>query len=489
MKIFYILMFLSLWSLGLVFLFHRRRSQLWIALTLLLGGAASYAFAMHLTIMPVVHGAEWLPETVSRWLYLTTVVAMNIHFYLLPFTFFMGGLWLNESMGLRLKQGLSVIGFVGALALLLAHLRFEPWNTFEVERFRYWDGIYVVLGCYFYYRAYAREKDVQLRRVRRRILLFPVIMIWAYTSDYLGFESLKLGWWSLELESNGMWHGNVIVILGAVSLILFYTVRYGFLGIKLRIERERLDYSIRTLTMGVSILNHTIKNEIQKIDYLAEKCGVLLQSGQTGKAVHTIEQVHGLTRHLLHMVNRIKDKAEDVVLDEGEYEVGSLMDSVIQSAATLVENRPVSLSAEYGADGRLVCDAVHISETLSNLIRNALDAMPSGGTITLRSAASRRDFRIEVSDTGNGIPQEYMSKIFEPFFTTKKNALNYGLGLSYCSSVLSKHGGKLTVLSEPGKGTTFILHFPAIRFRPSHPSRRLKETGKLRAWADRANPS
>ncbi|WP_059040794.1 sensor histidine kinase [Paenibacillus rubinfantis] len=489
MKFLYILMFVSLWSLGLIFLFHRRRSNLWIALTMLLGGAASYAFAMHLTIMPVFKGAEWLPESVSRMLYLSTVVAMNIHFYLLPFAFFMGGLWLNESMRTRLKQGLSFLGFVGAMALLVTHLRLEPWNSFEVERFRYWDGIYVLLGCYFYYRAYARERDPQLRRVRRRTLVFPLIMCWAYTSDYLGFESLKLGWWSLELDSNGMWHGNVIVILGAVAVILFYTVRYGFLGIKLRIERERLDYSIRTLTMGVSILNHTIKNEIQKIDYLAEKCSALLQSGHTGKAAHTIEQVHGLTRHLLHMVNRIKDKAEDIVLDEGELEVGSLIDSVIRSAATLVENRPVTLSSEYEADGRLICDAVHVSETLSNLIRNALDAMPSGGAITLRSAVTRRDFRIEVSDTGNGIPHEYMSKIFEPFFTTKKNALNYGLGLSYCSSVLSKHGGKLTVTSEPGKGTTFILHFPLVRYRPTNPSRRLKAASKLRAWADRANPS
>ncbi|MNW64762.1 CAI-1 autoinducer sensor kinase/phosphatase CqsS [compost metagenome] len=91
---------------------------------------------------------------------------------------------------------------------------------------------------------------------------------------------------------------------------------------------------------------------------------------------------------------------------------------------------------------------------------------PEGGCIELRTSVARREFRIEVKDNGAGIPQEYLAKIFEPFFTTKKNALNYGLGLSYCTSVMSKHGGKLTVAeSTPGEGTTIVLHFPAYKYK------------------------
>lgn len=468
MKIIYILMFLSLWSLGLFFLFHRTRRNIWIALTILLGGSASYAFAMHLSIMPHLVHAQWLNVSISHFLYLSTVVAMNIYFYVLPSVFAMGGLWLNDHMSLRLKWMISGGLLLGAGALLTDHLLAESWNSFEVNRFRLWDGVYIALGCFFYYLAYFREHDPSLRRIRRRTLLFPMVMLWAYTSDYVGFERLKLGWWSFELESNGMWEANFIVILGTVAIILFYTLRYGFLGIKLKIERERLDHSIRTLTMGVSILNHSIKNEIQKIDYLAEKSRKQLQAGHSEKAVRTIEQVHGLTAHLLNMVNRIKEKAEDIVLDEEDYDIRTLIDSVVQSASTLVENKPVILTARYEAEGRLVCDAVHIRETLSNMIRNALDAMPpNGGKITLRTTATRKEFRIEIKDNGAGIPQEYLSKIFEPFFTTKKNALNYGLGLSYCTSVITKHGGSLSADSEPGIGTTFVLHFPAFRFRAS----------------------
>ncbi|MNK26828.1 Sensor protein FixL [compost metagenome] len=469
MRIIYVLMFLSLWTLGIIFLLSRTRGNVWLGLTILLGGSASFAFAMHLSIMPMIQDAEWLHPVLSMILYASTVIAMHIYFYVLPYVFFMGGLWLNQGLSSRLKMVLSLAVLPGPLVMLAIHLTAEPWNSFSLSWFRWWDGAYVLMGCVFYYLAYFREMNPERRRsLRRAMLIFPTVMVWAFTSDYVNFDSLKLGMWSFELDSNGMWQANFIAILGTVGLILTYSIRNGFLGIKLRIERERLDHSIKTLTMGVSILNHSIKNEIQKIDYLAEKCSTLIRSGQSVKAASTIDQVHNLTGHLLHMVNRIKEKAEDVVLDEDLHDVRSLVESVMDSARTLTENRPVELSARYEAEGTLKCDAVHIRETLSNLIRNALDAMPeSGGEITLKTAMTRREFRIEVRDNGAGIPKEHLSKIFEPFFTTKKNALNYGLGLSYCSSVMSKHGGKMmAAVNEYGAGVTLTLHFPAFKFKP-----------------------
>ncbi|WP_058301128.1 sensor histidine kinase [Gorillibacterium timonense] len=487
MKYLYILMFVSLWSLGLFVLFHRTRTTLWIGLTLFLGGFASFAFAMHLTLIPLI-GTDWMPVPVSFLLYGLTVIAMHIHFYLLPYVFSMGGLWLNETISVRRKQLLSILLFLGTVALLAQHLILEPWNSFHVALFRWWDGLYVALGCFFYGLANFREKNELRRTSRRQVLLFPVIMVWAYASDYVGFDSLKLGWWSFDLQSNGMWQSNFIAILGAVYAILFFIVRYGFLGVKLRIERERIDYSIRTLTMGVAILNHSIKNEIQKIDYLAEKSITLIHTGQSEKAIHSLEKVHGLTAHLHHMVNRIKEKAEDVVLDESENEVREIIDPVIASSRTLMEEGPLSIFVRYEAEGVLKCDPVHIRETLSNLIRNAMDALPhGGGTIELLTTATRREFRVEVKDNGEGIPPEHLAKIVEPFFTTKKNTLNYGLGLSYCNSVMSKHGGRLAVAeSVPGKGTTMVLHFPVKRFKARVPSLTFSRESKR---LDPLNPS
>ncbi|MEF2967462.1 HAMP domain-containing sensor histidine kinase [Paenibacillus sp. M1] len=477
MRIIYILMFLSMWSLGLFILFHRTRSNIWIGLAILLGGSASYAFSMHLSIMPLFADAGWMPVFLSRLLYLSTVVAMNIYFFILPYVFSMSGLWLNEKLSSLQKWIWSALLFPGTVLLIADHLQSGRWNYLEMSRFRWWDGLYIAVGCIFYGLAYFREKNGPKRQSQRRTLLFPLVMVWAFMSDYVGFDVLELGWWSFNLHSNEMWRANFIVILATVAAVLFFTLRHGFLGIKLRIERERIDYSIRTLTMGVSILNHSIKNEIQKIDYLAEKARTLISAGQADRAVQTIGQVHGLTAHLLQMVNRIKEKAEDVTLDQSDHDVRELLEEVIASSRTLTEGGSVEIAATYGAEGRLTCDGVHLRETLSNLIRNAIDAMPGDGVgaVRLHTSLVRREFRIAIADNGIGIPQEYLIKIFEPFFTTKKNALNYGLGLSYCSSVMSKHGGRLSIArSEPGKGTTIMLHFPRYKFKPVSSSQSIK---------------
>ncbi|MGO4542690.1 sensor histidine kinase [Paenibacillus sp. 2TAB19] len=469
MKFLYILMFLSMWSLGIFFLFRRTTSNFWIAQTFLVGGMASYTFSMHLTIMPYFVDAAWLPELLSRLLYLSTVVAMNLYFYVLPYVFCMSGLLLNEKISLAWKRGWTILLFVGMAVLFGDHLINEPWNTFELHLFRLWDGLFVAFGCVFYMLAYVRERKGARGNSQRRTLVLPVVMLWAYVSDYMGMDYLQLGWWTFELRSNGVWHANVVIIFALFAAMLFFSIRYGIFGLKLRIERERLDYSIRTLTMGVTILNHSIKNEIQKVDYLAEKSVQLLVSGKQEHAVQTISQIHGLTSHLLHMVNRIKEKAEDIELDVSTLEIRELIEAVTASSRPLTESRAVRLTTSYETYGKLIGDEVHLKETLSNLIRNALDSISGeGGEIRLHTSYARRELRIDVIDNGAGITPEDLSRIFEPFYTTKKNALNYGLGLSYCRGVMAKHGGKLTVAaSELGKGTTFRLHFPRHKFKPS----------------------
>jgi len=95
-----------------------------------------------------------------------------------------------------------------------------------------------------------------------------------------------------------------------------------------------------------------------------------------------------------------------------------------------------------------------------NIILNARDAMKSGGTVTIFTKDAGNCIETVVSDTGEGIAPEHLSKIFDPFFTTKPVGKGTGLGLSICYGIIESHQGKIMVKSEVGKGTTFTILLP-----------------------------
>ncbi|MEK3883509.1 HAMP domain-containing sensor histidine kinase [Paenibacillus sp. PL2-23] len=467
MGVLYVVMCLSLWTMGIVFLVYGVRRNFWIAMTLLTGGMASFVFWIHLTIMPRILSMDILSPFWSGWLYDITVAAMTIYFYAFPFAAAMGGLWLGALRSRKARLLATAAMALPSAGLFFLHLQQGAWNSFTVSDFRWWSGICFLFGAVMYAVSVMREADSYEKRSKRRVaVLFTIGTLWAFVSDFIGFRELTLREWSFELESNGTWQLNVIVIMALVSAIIYSTAKYGFLGVKLRLERERLDSSMRALTMGVSILNHSIKNEIQKINYLTEKTQDYIAAGQLERSQQTIEQVHAVTAHLLSMVGRIKDKADDMVLKEEAVSVDTLLAGVLRSMAPIMEQRSVRVELNMEEGGELLCDAMHLAETLSNLIHNAVDAMAeTGGALRIRSFRLKKHYILEVKDSGSGIPKEHLARIFEPFYTTKKNTANHGLGLSYCLSVMRKHGGDLRIEeSELGKGTTIWLMLPAKRY-------------------------
>jgi len=107
---------------------------------------------------------------------------------------------------------------------------------------------------------------------------------------------------------------------------------------------------------------------------------------------------------------------------------------------------------------RIAADPELLHRALSNLVLNALDAMPSGGTLTLRSRRENQKVVVEVADTGSGLTPEECERIFTPYYTSKQHGT--GLGLAIVQSVISDHQGRINVRSEPGKGSTFVIELP-----------------------------
>jgi two-component system, NtrC family, sensor kinase len=101
-----------------------------------------------------------------------------------------------------------------------------------------------------------------------------------------------------------------------------------------------------------------------------------------------------------------------------------------------------------------------LQQVLLNLTLNACEAMPKGGTITIRTRCWDETIVVEVVDTGCGIKPEYLDKLFEPFFTTKPVGKGTGLGLAVSFGIVEQHGGTLEVETQEGKGSTFRIKLP-----------------------------
>jgi two-component system nitrogen regulation sensor histidine kinase NtrY len=108
--------------------------------------------------------------------------------------------------------------------------------------------------------------------------------------------------------------------------------------------------------------------------------------------------------------------------------------------------------------GTIAADPDLLHRALSNLVLNAMDAMPDGGTLTLRTRRADGKVIVEVADTGSGLTPEECERIFTPYYTSKQHGT--GLGLAIVQSVVSDHGGRIGVQSEPGRGTTFVIELP-----------------------------
>jgi two-component system, sporulation sensor kinase E len=109
-------------------------------------------------------------------------------------------------------------------------------------------------------------------------------------------------------------------------------------------------------------------------------------------------------------------------------------------------------------------DAAQIKQVLVNLIKNAMQAMTKGGTLSLQTGEGAEGVWVSVGDTGGGIPQDQLNRIFEPFYTTKKKGS--GLGLMIVQRVLRAHGGRIDLESKVGRGTTFRIWLPLHEPKP-----------------------
>jgi two-component system NtrC family sensor kinase len=149
-------------------------------------------------------------------------------------------------------------------------------------------------------------------------------------------------------------------------------------------------------------------------------------------------------------------------LDEGERKHASLRDCV-ESVLTILAHRTsakIRVSTQFQEPDLVDCYPGILNQAIMNLIANAIDAMPEGGSLEVSTQLDERSYAIRISDSGGGIPAAVRDRVFEPFFTTKPVGQGTGLGLSITYAIVQKHGGMLELSDAPAGGTTATLRIP-----------------------------
>lgn len=226
--------------------------------------------------------------------------------------------------------------------------------------------------------------------------------------------------------------------------------------------------SLGTLTAGLA---HEIRNPLVAIKTLTQLLPERIDDEEFRN--HFLSIAAGEVERISHLVNELLDFARPSTPKLEMEDINSILDGMILLVSTESRKKNLHIEKEYTPDlPSIKVDREQIKQVFLNILLNAIEATPEGGSITVRTRSFLKPggkvyLQVEFKDTGCGIAQEYIEEIFNPFYTTKPTGS--GLGLSISNQIVRDHEGYIDVESQIGKGTSFFINLP---LEQEHPKRR-----------------
>ncbi|MFK7691388.1 sensor histidine kinase [Paenibacillus sp. HJGM_3] len=404
------------------------------------------------------------------WILLLDGWLSSIGHYGTPYSILIFGLVFADVPKSPLKKRLSKLLFFAPVVAMYLMYPVYPELQADYKVLSLWVTPYIIGSNLIMIVSTWREKRPAIKSQK----LLTTIVVVPMTSF-----ALITNIWLEAVGIVGVWNYNPWIIGAQFLLFVYIAIRYGFLGVQVRVEKQRRDSTMKAVASGTLLLNHAIKNEIAKIDLLATGLKDNVPA-HYAKPREDIDLVLRSTRHVLELSARIQQKLDILDLEPSEFWLSECAEQAVELLKPLIESKGAGIIKQFDVDLKMVGDSVHIRETIANIVKNALEALDAGGTVLLKAYRTRRTAYLDITDTGKGIEKAKRALVFDPFYSTKGRTGNYGLGLTYCYNVMQKHGGSISVKSRPGQGTTFTLSFPMKRVacvstfpsvRSSNPSR------------------
>ncbi|MDQ0496877.1 sensor histidine kinase [Paenibacillus brasilensis] len=421
----------------------------WLTFFMASSASGSFSRMLRLYVLPDLD-----PE--SFW---TLVVhGVRFGFYFLSHHVFHYGLLMYAiiySLGASFKYKKTLTLFL--LAPLIYSILLTPWHDYskqlETISYFYWTTAYDLFAACLIIYAYRKETNIIIKKSRHHNALIFIPTIFAIVL----FVNIRNTFMPSSLVN------RTIIVFTLYSFIVFVVlaIRNGVLGVKIQINNHVLHSTARATANSTDIINHTIKDEMNKIRMIIDRTRLESAHKEKGEILTEFSKLYTATDQVLEFVDRIRDQTQDVELRKARVSLPHIVRGAVEDIEHLATINEVKIKKRFLYTGTLNCDQMYIREVVKNLLKNSIEAMTGkGGHITIEIYQNKRKTYISVTDNGCGIPESILAKVKEPFFSTKNNKHNYGLGLNFCSNVMQKHGGHLEVFSE-NEGATVVLIFPS----------------------------
>ncbi|WEK55514.1 MAG: HAMP domain-containing sensor histidine kinase [Candidatus Cohnella colombiensis] len=461
---------IALWAVAFIVWLSDPKSSVnrWLSLLSFSGGAGALAVTLDTRFIPYMV-SNYPNATAQQALYEVQAYSSLFCYYGVPYTFLLFALAYRpiQQIERKLQRWLPLYLLIPIIGFVTLTPGYNDYTPITYTAVVWWAVPCFLIGTVLILSKPSGHAISHAHWIICFAVLTPALfaMIFSYVLPSLG----KLG-----LYMYNVWFVTIGVVIFGIGLF-----SYGFLGIRVLIERRRLESTLQAVTSGTAILHHAIKNDVGKMRLFGQKMQAYAESTNQPELLEDVRTMMHASGHIQEMISRVHRRTEDLEVRPTVTDISQLIVDTLKPYEPVLKG--IKLKLQVADRWMCTLDQAQVGEAINNLISNAIEAMNGSGELTVSFIEHKRDLTVEIRDSGPGMSKQQAHKAMEPFYTTKKSRdANFGLGLPYAYFVMRKHGGTLQIRSKVGAGTVIFLIFPKRSVKAEKVSSNISAGGVVR---------